>query len=49
MSDKEVHNGMIDDIILVINNQIERMELLDLELSVAELKEQIKFMEGLRL
>jgi len=49
MSDKEVHYGMIDDIILVINNQIERMELLDLKSSVAELKEQRKFMEGLRL
>jgi len=53
------YNGMIDDIIFVINNQnqyiqifsslFEKMELLDLELSVAELKEQRKFMEGLRL
>jgi len=43
------YEEMIDDIILVINNQIERMVLLDMVISVAELKEQRKFMEGLRL
>ena len=43
------YNGMIDDIILVINNQIERMVLLDMVIQVAELKEQREFMEGLRL